>query len=88
MLTFDELVRKIHWTYHAKNARIIHLPVKTLIAILSRLERAAFRVLPVTAGQLAAFVNDSVARHDPSLAPYVGHRTGVDDMLRLLEPNA
>ena len=88
VLTFEELIRRIHQAYRMKDAHLIHLPVWTLIAVLSRLERVGFTALPVTAGHLAAFVNDSAAQPDPTLARYVARMTTLDEMLHLLDPNA
>ena len=87
VLTFEDLIRRIHKAHRMKDPHLIHLPVWTLIAVLSRLERVAFAALPVTAGQLATFVNDSTVRPDPGLARYVARMTTLDEMLRLLIPN-
>ena len=88
VLTFEQLLRRMHRAYRARDTRIIHLPVRPLIATLAVLERIGVTALPVTAGQLAAFVNDSVARPDADVARHVERMTTIDEMLRLLEPHA
>lgn len=88
VLTFEQLLRRIHQASRARDARVIHLPVRPLIATLAVLERLGVTALPVTAGQLAAFVNDSLARPDPDVARHVERMTTIDEMLRLLVPHA
>ena len=88
VLTVEQLLKRIHQAYRARDARVIHLPVRPVIATLAVLERLGVTALPVTAGQLAAFVNDSVARPDPDVARHVEHMTTIDEMLRLLVPHA
>jgi NADH dehydrogenase len=67
VLTLKEFVLRIRRTLHGKPPRVVHLPAGISVAVLSRLEPALLPVLPVTAGQLAAFTNDGVA--DPELSP-------------------
>jgi uncharacterized protein YbjT (DUF2867 family) len=71
-LTMEEMLRRIHRSIHAKDARVVHLPVGMMRGLLGRLETISPALAPVTAGQLAAFCNDGTAADDPaSLAP--GH---------------
>jgi hypothetical protein len=48
-------------------ARFLHLPVKPIRALLALVEGPLLPVLPLTAGQLAPFINDSVAAPHPLL---------------------
>ena len=87
-LTMEDLLRRIHQAFRATEPRVIHLPVRPLIAILSLVEPVARTALPVTAGQLAAFVNDSSTEPNPDLGPYIDRLHTLDEMLQLLHPHA
>jgi NADH dehydrogenase len=49
----------------AGSVRLVHLPVGPIRALLALVEAPLLPVLPLTAGQLASFVNDSVAAPHP-----------------------
>jgi uncharacterized protein YbjT (DUF2867 family) len=60
----------------------IPVPLAPIRLILGLLEPFARLILPMTAGQLAAFVNDSTARPNPLVTRLLPDPRGVDDMLR------
>ena len=84
VLTFDSLLHKISQRLRHRSTRIIHLPAQSAIVLLARLERLLRGVLPVSAGQLYPFVNDSVARSGKLAAKYSPHQTDVNEMLDIL----
>ena len=50
-----------HRQFHGKEPRFLHFPLGPVRTLLAAIEPALRPVLPVTAGQLAVFVNDSTA---------------------------
>jgi nucleoside-diphosphate-sugar epimerase len=84
VVSMEELLRRIHRARRGREAAVIHVPVRRAIQILAWMERWAGSLLPVTAGQLAAFVNDSTARPDPSVADRLPRMTSLDAMLERL----
>ena len=61
-LSIEELLLKIRRARYGKPARVLHLPVRPIAAVLGALEKFLFPVLPVTAGQLASFTYDGTAQ--------------------------
>jgi NADH dehydrogenase len=83
--TYDELVRR------AGARRIAHLPLAPVRATVGLLERVAFPLAPVTAGQFSALAHDSVATALPEPAAVAGLRRECDVFCRYLlgsRPNA
>jgi NADH dehydrogenase len=70
VLTMEELLRQMHHASTGGHARIVRIPAAPLRFLLATLERMAVP-LPVTAGQLASFVNDGVA--EPNTLASNGH---------------
>jgi NADH dehydrogenase len=60
-LTIDAWMHRIRAAHGAGPARIWHLPLVPIRAFLALIEPLLLPVLPLTAGQLATFANDSVA---------------------------
>jgi len=82
VVSFEDFLRRIHRIGSGREPAVVHLPLGPLVNTLSLLERPLGGALPVTAGQFAAFGNDSTA--DPGLALPVAppNPMGVDDMIR------
>jgi NADH dehydrogenase len=59
--TFEDLLRRIHRRRTGRDPAVVHLPLGPIATTLYWLERLIGSALPVTAGQLSAFGNDSVA---------------------------
>jgi uncharacterized protein YbjT (DUF2867 family) len=81
VLSFEDLLRKIHRADTGGQASVLHLPLGIIVTMLAGLARAIGPALPVTAGQLAAFGNDSAA--DPrasTIAPTP--MRGIDRLIR------
>ena len=88
VLTFDSLLRMIGQRFGRSSTRVLHLPARSTIALLAGLERLLPGALPVCAGQLYPFVNDSVAQSSGLAAEYSAHRTDVNKMLDILTADA
>jgi NADH dehydrogenase len=81
VLSFEDLLRTIHRVDTGGEASVFHLPLGVIVAMLAGLERAIGPALPVTAGQLAAFGNDSAA--DPRASTVtLTPRRGIDQLIR------
>ncbi len=62
VVSFEELMRRLARAIRGREPRAIHLPVGLMIPLLAAVEPLLLPLMPVTAGQLAAFVNDGRAR--------------------------
>jgi len=82
VVTFEELMRRLRMALIGRDSPVVHVPVRPLMVLLGWAERWLPPILPVTAGQFAAFVNDSIAALDPSVAARVPHMKSLDDMLQ------
>jgi NADH dehydrogenase len=82
VVPFETLLLTIRRALGRRPAPVVHLPVGAAIAVLSALEPVAFPILPVTAGQLSAFVNDSVARRSAFLDQRLARMAPLEAMMR------
>lgn len=83
-LSFEDFLRRIHRRLTGKNPRVVHLPLGLMSAVLGLLEPLSFGLLPVTAGQLAAFGNDGTAKDNELTRRFPGRLKNVGDMLERL----
>jgi nucleoside-diphosphate-sugar epimerase len=83
VITIEDFIRRIHHFYTDKDAKVIHLPLKLIIPILSFLERFVYGILPVTVGQLAAFRNDGTIIENRILKDFLPRMKNVDGIIRL-----
>lgn len=60
-LPFRRFLEFVQQAVSGRKGRIVRLPLKPIRALLAVMEPVSARVMPVTAGQLAVFANDSVA---------------------------
>jgi nucleoside-diphosphate-sugar epimerase len=81
VVTFLALLKRIRRRLRGRDSGIVQVPVNQIIGLLAGAERWARPFLPVTAGQLSAFVNDSVAGHDTLVTNNVPGMRGIDEML-------
>jgi NADH dehydrogenase len=58
-MSIEEFLIRIRRTMFGKSPRSLHLPLRPVRALLSVLERFLLPILPLTAGQLALFANES-----------------------------
>ncbi len=83
-LTFEDLLRRIRRAVRGRESPIVHLPAHRAIVLLTWMERWVSGLLPVTAGQLSAFVNDSTAVYHPLVREKIPSMKTIDEMLQLL----
>jgi len=83
-LTFLDLMRRIRVKLRGRPGPMAHLPLELMRRVLAALEPALLPVLPLTAGQLASFANDGVARRHPRTDPFHSSLQTVDAMLATL----
>jgi nucleoside-diphosphate-sugar epimerase len=85
VVTFEDLLRKIGRALRGRDSTVINLPARATIALLGWTERwLTPKLLPVTAGQLSTFVNDSVAVDDSLVTDKRRGMKTIDEMLALL----
>jgi nucleoside-diphosphate-sugar epimerase len=88
VLAMEDLLQRIRKASGREPGRVVHLPARAAIAALAALEHFVFPLLPVTAGQLSAFVNDSVARPSSFLNQRLGRMKHLEEMLRAVAVHA
>lgn len=86
-ISFEHFLKKIHRCYYGNDPAVWRLPIKPLIATLSLMEKVFASALPVNAGQLTAFWQNSLA--EPVTAPHLAElkMTGIDQMLEKVTAN-
>jgi NADH dehydrogenase len=83
IVTIEELLRRIGRARLGRERPVVHLPARITIGALAKLERW-MGALPVSAGQLAVFVNDSTAQAPPPPGWDTKRLRTIDEMLTLL----
>jgi nucleoside-diphosphate-sugar epimerase len=84
VMTFEEFLVLIHRVVRGDRPWTVHLRVRWFIRLLSGVERWVGPILPISAGQLSAFVNESIAREDPLVAATLPRMKTMDDTVRAL----
>lgn len=84
VLTLEQLLQRIRRAVRGRPAPILHIPSWPVLPLLAGLESRLSRILPVSAGQLSVFLNDSEAHPDPSVTHRLPHMKNLDAMLELL----
>jgi uncharacterized protein YbjT (DUF2867 family) len=82
VLPIEDLLLRMRREAGVRNNRVIHLPVNPIAAILAGMEPVFRPWLPITAGQLASFVNPGDAAPDPCVAHWRPSMCPIDEMLR------
>ncbi len=82
VVTIEELLRRIRTAAGRGAARVLHLPARPVRGLLGLVEPLLRPLLPLTAGQIATFLNDGVARPGPLDALRTAPRRALDDVLR------
>lgn len=80
-LTLLDLMRRIRTRSRGKPGPLARLPLESMRRALAVVEPALFPVLPLTAGQLTSFANDSIAGPHPRTDRFQGSLKTVDAML-------
>jgi NADH dehydrogenase len=81
-MSFDDFLKEIYRAIHGREARAtVRLPLRSLIKVLTLLERPLLPLLPLTAGQLSAFCNDAIAEPNPLFERFVSQMKGIRAMV-------
>lgn len=81
--TIEELLNRIRRVYFSRSPRNVHLPLGPIRSLLGLLEGCLLPVLPLTAGQLATFANDStIEPNSPHPKPHE-QMMSIDAMLEM-----
>ncbi|MFX0194697.1 MAG: NAD-dependent epimerase/dehydratase family protein [Candidatus Hodarchaeota archaeon] len=86
-ITIENFLERIHQIYYKKDPRIIHLPLRLLIFILSVIEKRFYSVLPFTVGQLSSFLCDGTIEENILFLRFLPQMKNVDEMLRRIISN-
>lgn len=78
----EELLLRIRRAMGVANGRVVRLPARPIAALLGWLEPALRPLLPITAGQLASFLNDGTPSHNPLITRRIAGMRNIDEMLR------
>ena len=82
VLTIEQLLRRIRHAHLGRDGPVVRLPFRLVTAPLVVLEKALGpRPLPITAGQLCVFVNDSTASADVSFTRTDGPLRSLGSMI-------
>jgi NADH dehydrogenase len=80
-LTFEDLLRRVRARLKGKQGPVVHLPAGLMIEVLAALEGPLLPVLPLSAGQIYAFVHDGVAQPNPLAERLAPGMKGIDDVI-------
>ncbi|MGH7820003.1 MAG: NAD-dependent epimerase/dehydratase family protein [Candidatus Binatia bacterium] len=82
--TFEGFLKDVHRALRGREPRrALRLPVGPLMKVLAALERPFAPLLPITAGQLAAFCNDTTARPNPIFERFAPEMKRIREMIEL-----
>jgi len=84
-LGFGDLLDRIRERVRGRAGGIVHLPLAPLRAMIATVEPVLLPLLPLSAGQLAAFANDSIADRHPLVDRLRPHMTAIDGMLDVIQ---
>lgn len=81
ILTMKELLCRIRMRRRGRSGPSVTLPLQVLRSLLALIEPAALGLMPLTAGQLAAFANDMTTRPHAFVAQFASDMESVNAML-------
>lgn len=82
-ISIESFIRIIHRMLFNSRPRVIHIPIRPLIKMLSFMEKYFFSLLPVTAGQLASFSNNGTIDRNRLFDHCHINMKNVNEMLQL-----
>jgi len=84
-LSFGDLLDRIRARVRGRSGGLLHLPLGLLRTLVGAVEPVLLPLLPFSAGQLAAFANDSTADRHPLVDRVRPHMTAIDGMLDVVK---
>jgi len=85
VLGFDDLLHRIRERLRGRQGGLFHVPLGPLRTLVAAVEPVLLPLLPIGAGQLAAFANDSTADRHPLVDHYRPHMKTIDTMLDVIQ---
>jgi nucleoside-diphosphate-sugar epimerase len=61
VISIEEFLRRLHWLYYTKEAKVVHVPPQPVTRAIGFAERFVPSLLPFNAGQLCVFSEDGTA---------------------------
>jgi NADH dehydrogenase len=80
-LTFEDLLRRVRKVVKGSDGPVMHLPAGLMIKVLAALEGPLLPVLPLSAGQIYAFVHDGVGEPNPLTERLAPGMKRIDDVI-------
>jgi nucleoside-diphosphate-sugar epimerase len=87
VLSFREFVEAVHQLYSKKFNNVLTIPITPLISSVSLLENMIGSRLPITAGQLIAFMSDGTIEENVIFRRHAGRMHSIQSVLRMLTTN-
>jgi NADH dehydrogenase len=84
IIKFGHFLQKIHQKHYGKTSRIVHIPVRPIIAGLAVLEKYFYSYLPLNIGQLTPFYMDSVIEENVLVSNVRSQMRSVEKMLDIV----
>ena len=84
-MSFGDLLGQIRERVRGRSGGLLHLPLGSLRTLVGAVEPVLLPLLPFSAGQLAAFANDSTADRHPLVDRVRPHMMAIDGMLDVVK---
>lgn len=84
IISFGHFLQQIHQKYYGKTSRIVHIPLRPMIAGLAILEKYFYDYLPLNVGQLTPFYMDSVIEENALVANVRSRMCNIEKMLDMV----
>jgi NADH dehydrogenase len=82
IVTIEDFLARIRRFCFNKDPRIVHIPLKYLLPVVSFLEKRFYSALPFTSGQLSSFRFDGIAKSNAAFERRFPKMKNVDEMIR------
>ncbi len=84
-ITIENFLEGIQEIYQKKIPRIIHIPLRPIISILSVIEKRFSSVLPLTVGQLSSFRYDGTIEKNRLFLNHLSRMKNIQEMLMIVK---
>jgi NADH dehydrogenase len=81
VLAIEDLLSRIHRALRGREPRVVRLPARITVSLLAAAEIVLLPWMPLTAGQLSVFLNDSAAKPHPFMKGRLSRMKGVAEMI-------
>ncbi len=87
IITIEDFIKRIHQIYYSKEPKMIHIPLRLLIPVISFLEKLIYSYMPVNVGQLSSFLYDGTVEENKIFLKHLPQMKNVDKIIRLVVDN-